>query len=436
MSDRAEAGARPRRIAIVGSGISGLYLAHLLHRSGDREITVFEKDPDVGGHVRTVDVELGAHRYAVDTGFIVCNDRTYPIFLGLLAELRVPLQPSDMSFSVHCESRGLEYAGPSFDALFAQRRNLLRPSFLGMIRDVLRFNREAPRLLDDSGEGDRPLGDWLAAQRYGDRFVEDYLVPMGAAIWSASPAQMLAFPARYFVRFFANHGMFSREHGPRWQVVAGGSRTYVRAIVQPFADRIRTASPVEAIRRPPGGGAEVKVRGGDFEHFDAVALACHSDEALGMLADPSDAERAVLGAIPYQRNEAVLHTDARLMPRRKRAWASWNYTMPERERPTVTVTYWMNRLQSLDAAVPFLVTLNRSELIDPAKVLRTLTYEHPTYTPAGVAAQGRHAEISGVRDTYYCGAWWRFGFHEDGAWSAQRVARQLGVEVDAPASPG
>ncbi len=413
-----------RRIAIVGSGVAGLYVAHRLHPHDD--IAVFEAGDHVGGHTHTHDIELGGRLHAVDTGFIVFNDWTYPNFLRLLDELGVPAQPSDMSFSMRCERSGLEYNGTSINTLFAQRSNLFRPSFWRMIRDILRFNREAPALLED-GEGEVPLGDYLRAHRYSRQFVDHYLVPMAAAIWSASPDGMLGFPTRYLVRFFANHGMLSVDDRPTWRVVKGGSRSYVAPLTAPFEDRILLHTPVTRVTRH-ADGVTIEAEGRAPERFDAVVLACHSDQALRMLGDPSDAEREILGAIPYQENETVLHTDARLLPKRKLAWASWNYHIPTEGRPRVAVSYWMNKLQSLDADQQLVVTLNRNEDIDPAKILKTLTYHHPIYTPAGIAAQARHGEISGVRNTYYCGAWWRFGFHEDGVWSGTRVARQLGVE--------
>ena len=402
------------RVAIVGSGIAGNVAARGLHAGHD--ITVFEALEHVGGHTHTHAVEQDGRPYAVDTGFIVFNDWTYPRFIALLDELGVASQPSAMSFSVRDERDGLEYNGTSLDTLFAQRRNLLRPRFLGMVRDILRFNREAPRLLE-SGGGEQPLGEFLAAGGYGRAFVEQYIVPMGAAIWSTDARSMKAFPAKFFVRFFLNHGMLSVDRRPTWRVVRGGSARYVEKLVAPFRDRIRVGTPVESIRRWPGH-VLVKARGAAAERFDAVFLACHSDQALRLLADPSPAEREVLSAIPYQENEAVLHTDARPMPRARRAWAAWNYHVLRGESGRVALTYNMNILQGLESRTPFLVTLNRSEDIDPAHVLRRVTYHHPLYTPAGVAAQARQAELNGPLRTFFCGAYWRNGFHEDGVASA------------------
>jgi len=402
------------KIAIVGSGIAGNVVAYRLGR--EHEITVYEAASHAGGHSHTHEVEQAGRRYAVDTGFIVFNDRTYPNFVALLDELGVASQPSSMSFSVRCEESGLEYNGTTLNTLFTQRRNLLRPSFLGMVRDILRFNREAPALLSAPG-GELPLVELLERGRYGRAFVEHYILPMGAAIWSTDPASMLAFPARFFVRFLHNHGMLTVNDRPVWRTVAGGSARYVAKLTAPFRDRLRLSTPVEHVRRVPGG-VILKARGCEPERYDAAFLACHSDQALSLLADPSAAEREVLGAIPYQRNEAVLHTDTRLMPRRRLAWAAWNYhALADRGRP-VALTYNMNILQRLDAPAPLLVTLNRSDEIDPAHVIRRITYHHPLFTPAAVAAQSRQRELNGALRTYYCGAWWLNGFHEDGVVSA------------------
>ena len=402
------------KIAVIGTGIAGNVVARGLHR--EHEIAVFEAAAHVGGHSHTHDVVQAGRRYAVDTGFIVFNDWTYPNFIALLDELGVASQPSSMSFSVRDEASGLEYNGTSLNTLFAQRSNLLRPSFLGMIRDILRFNREAPALLEEPG-GELPLGEVLTRGGYGRAFIERYIVPMGAAIWSTDPASMQAFPARFFVRFLHNHGMLSVNARPLWRVIRGGSARYVEKLTAPFRDRIRLRTPVESVRRLPGS-VIVKARGHDAERFDAAFLACHSDQALALLADPSPAEREVLAAIPYQSNEAVLHTDTRLLPRNRRAWAAWNYHVLREPGERVALTYDMNVLQGLDAPLPYLVTLNRNDTVDPLKVIKRITYQHPQFTPAGVAAQARQAELNGPLNTYFCGAWWRHGFHEDGVVSA------------------
>ena len=410
------------KIAIIGTGISGLTAAWRLHRQHD--LTLFEANDYIGGHTNTVEVEVGVggRRYAVDTGFIVFNDRTYPNFIDLLEQLGVASQTTRMSFSVRCERTGLEYNGENLNTLFAQRRNLFRPSFHRMIRDILRFNREAPALLD--GEREISLNAWLREGNYGREFTEHYILPMAAAIWSAEPGMMGAMPARFFVRFFKNHGLLSVNDRPQWRVIQGGSRNYVEPLTAPFRDRIRLKCPVEWVRRHPTH-VQVKPWGGPAERFDEVIIATHSDQALRLLVDPTAKEREILGAIPYQENEAVLHTDARLLPRRKLAWAAWNYHLPAQPRDRVAVTYNMNILQGLDGPETFCVTLNRSETIDPARILYRTTYHHPVFTAAGVKAQARRAEISGVNRTWYCGAYWSYGFHEDGVNSGLAAARGL-----------
>jgi predicted NAD/FAD-binding protein len=398
------------RIAVIGSGISGMVAA--FHLSRQHDITVFEAGNYIGGHTHTVDVELGGRRYAVDTGFIVFNDWTYPNFIRLLDELGVAWQPSDMSFSVRCEKSGLEYNGTSINSLFAQRRNLVRPSFLRMVADIMKFNRLAPALLAGGAET-VSLGEYLREQGYSRHFLEHYIIPMGAAIWSSRPADMLAFPVRFFVEFFANHGFLSVNERPTWRVVRGGSREYIGRLTAPYAGRIHLNTPVEGVQRQPHK-VSVRLKNGTVEHFDQVFMACHSDQALKLLADPTAEERDILGAIGYQANEALLHTDQRLMPRRPLAWAAWNYHLPAVPHDRVTVTYNMNILQRLDAPAQLMVSLNRSDDVDPRTVLGSYVYHHPVYTVAAVAAQQRRDEINGVHRTYYCGAYWGYGFHEDG----------------------
>ena len=389
----------------------------------EHEVTVFESADYIGGHTNTVDVEHAGRTYAVDTGFIVFNDWTYPRFIELLVELGVAWQPSAMSFSVRCEKSGLEYNGTSMNSLFAQRRNLLRPSFLRMVADIVRFNRRAPAMLKEGSES-ISLGNYLQREGYSPYFVDHYIIPMGAAIWSSRPTDMLNFPMRFFVEFFANHGFLSVNERPTWQVIKGGSREYLQKLTAPYANRIRLNTPVASIQRQPHQVA-IRTRGGDVEAFDQVFIACHSDQALRLLSDPSAQEAEVLGAIAYQANEALLHTDERMMPRRNLAHAAWNYHLPIEQYERVTVTYNMNILQSLAAPVQFLLTLNRSNDIDDSTVLRRFVYHHPVYTTAAVAAQARHAEISGVRRTFYCGAYWSYGFHEDGVRSALSALEQF-----------
>jgi len=417
------------RIAIVGTGISGMVAAYLLH--GNHEITIFEAADYIGGHTNTLDVQLDGQSYAVDTGFIVFNDWTYPNFIALLNKLGVESQPSDMSFSIKCERTGLEYNGTNVNTLFAQRRNLLRPSFYRMIRDILRFNRESLDLLVQPEPGPS-LGSYLESHGYSKEFIEHYIVPMGAAIWSASHETMWEFPARYLVQFFKNHGMLSVDERPTWRVIAGGSRRYAIKLVAPFRERILLNSPVESISRYPDF-VEIRshVQGRDYRAmpFDHVIIAAHSNQALSMLADPSPTEKDILGAIQYQENEAVLHTDASLLPRGKLAWAAWNYHLLPNQPDRAVLTYHMNRLQGLTAPHEFCVTLNHTRVIDPAKILRRIMYHHPVYSPESVAAQKRQGEISGINRTSYCGAYWGFGFHEDGVKSALAACKPFGEDL-------
>ncbi len=403
------------KVAVVGTGISGLVVARRL--AANHELTIFEADDRIGGHTHTHDVQLDGRSYAVDSGFIVFNRRNYPNFVKLLEELGVESDPSFMSFSVQCEATGLEYNGTSLNSLFVQRRNLLRPSFYRMLRDVLRFNREAMELLD-SGRT-LTIGEYLAEKRYSRPFIDQYLLPMGASIWSSSADFLQEFPAEPFVRFFHNHGMLTVNDRPEWRVIRGGSRSYVKRLIEPFADRIRRSCPVLGVRRDSLGVVIRSPRG--EERFDEVVLATHSDQALRLLEDPSESEREILGFLPYQENEAVLHTDQRLLPRRRGAWASWNFYRPRQGASRVTITYDMNILQGIESRLPFCVTLNRTEDIDPAQILETMTYHHPAYTADGFEARRRHHEISGVRHTHYCGAYWGYGFHEDGVKSALAV---------------
>ena len=393
------------------------------HLSRTHEVTVYESGAHIGGHTNTVDVEYQGGQYAVDTGFIVYNDWTYPNFIRLLDTLEVPWQPSHMSFSVRCEKSGLEYNGTSINSLFAQRRNLARPSFLRMVADILRFNRRAPKLLQTPADG-VTLSEYLDRERYSQYFVDHYIIPMGAAIWSSRPVDMLHFPARFFVEFFANHGFLSVDNRPTWRVICGGSREYVQRLTASYVKHIHVNTPVASLQRQPHR-VSVRLKNGAVEHFDQVFVACHSDQALKLLSDPSHQERDILGAIPYQANEAVLHTDQTLMPRRPLAWAAWNYHLPIEQYGRVTVTYNMNILQSLSAPAQFLLTLNRGGDMDPRKVLGRYVYHHPVFTAAAVAAQGRRHEINGVRRTYYCGAYWSYGFHEDGVKSALVSVEEL-----------
>ena len=407
-------------IAIIGSGVSGLVAARRLHP--DHEVTVFESDARIGGHVHTWDVKLGSRTWSVDSGFIVYNDRNYPHFRRLLAELGVATQASSMSFSVRHDRADLEYNGTTVRQLFVQRRNVLRPSFLQMLADVARFNREAPDVVR-SGMDDASVGDVLRRGRYSRAFRDWYLLPMGSAIWSVPAASVLDMPARFFVEFFGNHGMLAVNDRPQWRVVRGGSARYTDALTATFRDRIRTSTPVRRVERFPEW---VEV---DGERFDRVILACHSDDALSMLVDPTSAEREVLGALPYQENDAVLHTDVSVLPRRRAAWGAWNYRVSDDPSAPAVVTYNMNLLQSLAAPETFCVTLNGADAIDPARVIGRVRYRHPVAIAAGTSARARRGEVSGANRTHYCGAYWGNGFHEDGVVSALAVVGEIGAAV-------
>lgn len=412
------------RIAIIGSGISGMLAAYLLQREHD--VTVYEANDYVGGHTHTHRVELGGKDYSVDTGFIVFNYKTYPNFTRLLEQLGVASQPTTMSFSVHNAKADLEYNGTSINTLFAQRRNLFRGEFLSMIREILRFNREAKAVLGQDGEGPT-LGEYLSENVYSDFFINNYIIPMGAAVWSSPLEGMYDFPAKSFIQFFENHGFLSVNDRPEWRYIEGGSQSYVEKLTAGFSDRIRLNSPVQSVER---GSAHVTVRtADDTQEYDHVVIATHSDQALAMLADPSDTERSVLGDIAYQSNEAILHTDTSLLPERKLARAAWNYRIPPRPGHAVTVTYDMNALQCIDAPETLCVTLNQTDEVDPDKIISRMDYAHPVYTHATVRAQKRRAEISGINRTSYCGAYWSYGFHEDGARSGLAVAEEFGISL-------
>jgi len=414
------------RIAIVGAGISGLVAARLL--AEDHQVVVFESNDYPGGHTNTVDVPRREGRYAVDTGFIVFNERTYPNFIKLLEKLGVPWQDSTMSFSVKCGRTGVEFSPSTFRSLFAQPGNLLRSSFHRMLADVFRFRRDSEKLLRDNNE-EVTLEDYLRRSRYSKGFMDWFIIPMGAAIWSTDPGRFRRFPARYFTGFFKNHGILQLRNQPRWLVVRGGSKQYVAPLTRPFRKDIRLSCPVASIRRNDDH-VEVTPQGEPPEKFDHVIIATHSDQALSILADPSEAERRVLGAIPYQPNQAVLHTDHSVLPRRRAAWASWNYYIPPLETDRVVLTYDMNRLQSLEAPVRFCVTLNDPGIVAPQTVVRKILYHHPLYTPEGLEARKNWKAISGVRRTHYCGAYWGYGFHEDGVKSALSVCRFFGKSLE------
>ena len=413
------------KIAVVGTGISGLVAAYLLSRTHD--VSVFESNGYVGGHTHTVDVSVDGETYPVDTGFIVYNETNYPNFSRLLDQLGVETRPSDMSFSVCCERTGLEYSGPAVNGLFAQRKNLLRPRFYRMLLDTLRFYRESVELLS-SDDHTLTLGDYLSVRNYSDQFVDHHIVPMGSAIWSSGSEQILKFPARYFVDFFRNHGFLNLRDRTEWRTVKGGSRRYVEALTRSFADRIHLDSPITAVTRD-SDKVMLRIAGREPEFFDRVIIATHSDQALAILTDPTEQEREILGSMAYQANETVLHTDSSLLPKNRRAWASWNYRIPVQHTDQPSVTYYMNSLQSFETSRSFCVTLNQTEQIDPARVISRMTYDHPVYTVNSVKAQSRWSEINGQKGTYFCGAYWGYGFHEDGVNSALRVCSAFGKDL-------
>jgi predicted NAD/FAD-binding protein len=396
--------------------------AHLLCQEHD--VVVFEANDYIGGHTRTVDVELDGMVYPVDTGFIVFNEVTYPNFVKLLRRLGVPWKPSQMSFSVKSEKDDFEYSPSSINALFAKRRHLVSPSFYRMILDIFRFKRKALELLK-SDDTDTGLGTYLTKNHYSRGFVDNFIMPMGSAIWSAGPDKFWHFPARCFVQFFKNHGFLEVRNQPQWQVIEGGSKCYVEPLTRNYREHIRLNCPVKSVVRHRDC-VEVHVAGQEGERFDQVIIAAHSDQALAMISDPSESEKEVLGAIPYQENETILHTDVSLLPNSKACWASWNYHILERDIGRVALTYDMNILQSLSAPVEFCVTLNLREKIRADQILRQMIYHHPVYTSRGLNAQSRHEEISGFNRTHFCGAYWGYGFHEDGVKSALAVCRAFG----------
>ncbi|MAK91554.1 MAG: FAD-dependent oxidoreductase [Oceanospirillaceae bacterium] len=420
------------KIAVIGSGISGLTCAWLLKDKYD--ISLYEAGDYLGGHTQTTDVDIQGKSYPVNTGFIVFNDWTYPNFIKLMNKLGVAYEASDMSFSVKCENTGLEYNGHTLDSLFAQRSNLLKPKFWFMIRDILRFNKETrAELAANAVSQSETLGQYLARKNYGDYFRRFYIIPMGAAIWSASEDMMMDFPLYFFLRFFNNHGMLSVDDRPQWRVISNGSQSYVRRIREDLnPQNIHLSTPVEKVERHSDHVVVHSQRGDETysQTYSQVIFACHSDQALSMLAEPTAAEQSVLSAIPYQENDVVLHTDASVLPQHKKAWAAWNYHIGQNRQDTVAVTYYMNRLQNFDdCPVDFCVTLNKSADIDESKVIRRFSYDHPVFTLAGIAAQQRHHEISNHNRSHFCGAYWFNGFHEDGVVSALRVTKALGVEL-------
>ncbi|MEM8498074.1 MAG: FAD-dependent oxidoreductase [Pseudomonadota bacterium] len=410
------------RIAIVGTGISGLVAANKLSR--DHLVTVFESADRIGGHTATKDVMVEGRSYAIDTGFIVFNDRTYPEFIKIMDSMGVRSQPTTMGFSVSCERSGLEYSGRNLNSLFAQRKNLLSPYFLSLVRDILRFNRQALyHFENDQLDPEQTLDQYLYQHNYGTAFVRHYLAPMAAAIWSSSQQAVLDFPVLFFVRFFKNHGLLQIRDRPQWRTLIGGSNSYLEPMSRPFQQQIRLSCPVRHIKR---NESSVTVASGRFgeEEFDHVVIAAHADEALSLLADPSQAEQEILGTIPYRKNSVVLHTDTRVLPERRSTWSSWNYRITAVAQELPVLSYNMNILQRIESEHTFSVTLNHDQAIDQNKVLGRYEYAHPEFSADAVAAQERWPDINGA-NTWYCGAYWRNGFHEDGVSSALRVVKHL-----------
>ena len=412
------------RIAVIGSGISGLAAAYYLSRK--HEVFLFEKEARLGGHTHTITVESSRGPLAVDTGFIVHNDHTYPNLVKLFKELGVATQLSDMSFAVSSQSSGFEYSSRGLNGFFAQRANAVRPAHYRLLGEILRFNREAPKLLDNPAAASLTLGDLMDQGGYTPEFAERYLYPMACAVWSMSNESIRSFPAFTLIRFFNNHGMLGIDTHPKWRVIQGGSNSYLRPITAPYQDRIYTGVAIETVIRH-SAGVTLRLHQRSDMAFDQVVFACHGNQVLPLLKSPSDAERQILSCFTTSRNEVCLHTDSSLLPRRTRARAAWNYHL-DPDSSGATLTYHMNRLQSLNVPEDYCVTLNANGSVDPSKVLRRLVYYHPIYNRQAVEAQARWNEISGGNRTHFCGAYWFYGFHEDGLNSALRVARALGVE--------
>ena len=414
------------KIAIIGSGISGLTSAYLLNRNHD--ITVFEANDYIGGHTHTHNIKIKDKEYAVDTGFIVYNERTYPNFIKLLDTLGVERQLSTMGCSVKSASEDYEYAGESLNSLFAKRSNIFRLGFLRMLYEMYRFGKKS----DSTGLGldvSITLGTYLRSENYSNEFINYFIIPMGAAIWSTPANKVLDMPAYFFIKFFYNHGMLEIINRPKWWVIKDGSSAYIKKIIKGFESKINLSSPIRTVSRLDNGIEIETAYSKKPLIFDAVVFATHSDQALGMLKDPTEKEKDILSSIPYQKNEVLLHTDSSVLPKRKLAWASWNYQLDSNPESPVVLTYYMNILQSLDCDETFCVTLNDHQSVDKSKVLKKITYHHPLFTVKGIEAQKRKLEISGVNNTYYCGAYWHKGFHEDGVASAIEVCKHFGEQI-------
>mgnify|MGYP001350484532 FL=1 len=414
------------KIAIIGSGISGLTAAYLLNRKHD--VTIFEANDYIGGHTHTHKVNIDGKKYSVDTGFIVYNERTYPNFIKLLDLLNVERQLSTMGFSVKSISKDYEYAGESLNSLFAKRSNIFRFGFLRMLYEMYHFGKKA----DSSGIGldaSVTLGDYLKKEKYSGEFINYFIIPMGAAIWSTPANKVLNMPAYFFIKFFYNHGMLETINRPNWWVIKNGSSEYIKKIIRGFENKINLSTPVKTVARK-NEGIEIQLAKKDETlKFDSVIFATHSDQALEMLENPTDTEKDILSSIPYQKNEVLLHTDSSVLPRRKLSWASWNYQLDSDPALPVVLTYNMNILQSINCKETLCVTLNDHNSVDETKILKKITYHHPLFNGKSIEAQKRKSEISGVNNTHYCGAYWRNGFHEDGVVSALDVCKDFGEQI-------
>lgn len=413
------------KIAVVGSGISGLTAAYYLHKNHD--ITVFEKSDMIGGHTATKDIVLDDKEYAIDTGFIVFNEWTYPNFIKLMDELGVESQPTSMSFSLSCEKTGLEYAGRTLSSLFAQRKNIASPKFWSLILGILRFfNRAEMDLTKGSLPANITLKEYLDRGGFSKIFVDKFLIPMGCAIWSSSTEEMTNFPLLFFVRFFKNHGLLNIINKPQWRVIKCGSRSYLKPLIEGFQSQIETGAHIKSVK-PVVGGVQILLANGNVEKFDQVIFACHSDQVVELLgSNINNVEKDILGDMQYKKNEVVLHYDQRLLPRERRAWASWNYLLSNDRQEAATLTYNMNMLQGFESEHTFCVTLNNTQSIDPSKILGEYQYSHPVFSLGSVKAASRWGEINGIRNLWYAGAYWGNGFHEDGVVSALKVVGALG----------
>ncbi len=412
------------KIAIIGSGISGLTTAHLLH--GDFDIHLFEANDYIGGHTNTVAVGNDHGSYMVDTGFIVFNETTYPNFCRLISNLGVQSQPTEMTFSVRSAKSGIEYNAHSLSTFFAQKKNLFFPSHYKMIFDIFRFRTQFDKLTAHKHDA-KPLVPYLQKHGYGEQFINHFILPITASLWSAKPDKARNFPLGTFVRFFKKHGFLNIKNPFTWQVIKGGSKTYVEKITTQFKNKIHLSCPVLSIKRNENC-VELKHKDG-IEVFDHVVLAVHSDQARSMLEDPTDKENEILGAIGYQQNHVILHTDTSILPENQSIWASWNYFIPNKEQQSATLSYDMNILQDLTSPDEFLVSLNQQDFINSSKIIGKYLYHHPVYSPEVPAAQKRHAEISGIGRTHYCGAYWGYGFHEDGVNSGLAVCKHFGKKL-------